>query len=686
MSQHVLNAYPAFRIVLPFIGGTIAGAFTLEQVALTADELLLLLGIWAMAVLALAILTFTARFPKVFGAMMITVAFAGGFLLLCSVSDHLRVNHLVFQPKGEQTYLMTIVEEPVNKARSLKVEADAVSQDGKHWGRVLLYMSSDSATSRLNYGDKLLVQATLQTVRPNGNPNEFNYPRFLRFHHIYHQAFVPAGHWQLIARDGGSVMRWFIEMRQKLLAVFRKAGLEGNEYAVAAALVLGYKADLEQSLVQAYTGAGATHVLAVSGLHVGIIYLVLDALLSFLLLFKHGATMRAGCNVLLLICYAAITGLSPSVCRAVTMFSFVAIARTAKRKLDIYNTLACSALALVLYDPLIVMQVGFQLSYAAVLGIVVFQPWFYGLYTPKNRLQDKVWEITCVSIAAQLSTFPLGLLYFHQFPNLFFISNLFVIPGATLVLGLGLFAFVAQVYTPLLEVVGMLLHGVIKGMNKVVSWIDEIPHAVASGIDITVMETLMIYAVIACLTLLIVHRKVQMLLPAAVLCLALVVSQTVEYAHQSQQHELTIYNIRNETAIAMIDGTELQFLASTTLANDTQSMLFNVRHHWWAMGAGAADHKELNDSLLNRPFHWCGNNCVILGKLPPDHVYHISDSIKVAIVHGLTWSEIPDVAAQMPGMVVLSSALGTRTKEYLIGLLAPGTEVWDVSTQGVFKL
>jgi len=685
--MRILLAFPAIRLVAPFLFGVIGAAFALEYSTPSFQHVLLALALWAVAAIVLLIWPFKAEKGSLFGGLAMVLIMAGGALLLVSVSGQVYPAHLNnAAPDGPQTFLITVDGEVHDKPKSYKLEGDAVRADGMHFGRLLIYVDRDSLAALIGHGDKLLIHAKLTEVKPSGNPNEFNYPRYLRFHHIHHQAYLPSGTWQTVEVGTGSPRRFFIALRRKMMNVLSRAGLSGDAHAVAAALVLGYKADLEQSLVQAYAGAGATHVLAVSGLHVGIIYMIINGLLAFLTKLPHGKVIRAFITVILLIGYALLTGLSPSVSRAVTMFSFVALAKSFGRTGSIYNTLACSAIGLIVYDPLIVMQVGFQLSYSAVLGIVFLQPWMVKQLTFTNRAMDWVWGITCVSVSAQLATFPLGLLYFHQFPNLFFVSNLFVIPAATGVLVLGLATMVTQVWGPLLAFTGFILNKLIGAMNGLVEWIDKIPYAVAKGIDITVFETLLIYAIIVCAAWMFIFKELRLLIPVLSLGLLIVLTQTVEYGEQQRQQSLTVYNIRKETAIALTDGTRLQFIGSPDLLKNEQSMLFHVRHNWWAQGVKQEIEIPLSDREMNRPFRWNGFNIIILSKPEKEVVLELPDSLHLAVIHSVNWKDISAVAVQMPPMVVLSPALGHRTKEELKKAMPTSVSVWDVAQDGAFML
>ncbi len=685
--MRLLLAFPVLRVILPFVIGVIAGAFLLDAQPLEPVHLTVLSVVTLLLVSVLFLIPKELVGRPIYAVFAQFAAFFTGLVLVCSVSDQLYPDHLVHVDLTEErTWVFTVDGETQEKPRSLSVRGDVVDADGSAYGRVLLYLAKDSLMPTLLHGDRLLLRCSFTEVSPSGNPNEFNYARFLRFHHIHHQAYVPSGDWMFLENGTWSPKRFFITLRQQMLDVLRRAGLSDDKFAVAAALVLGYKADLEQTLVQAYAGAGATHVLAVSGLHVGIIYLIINRLLSFLSRLRHGDRIRAAITVGILICYAFLTGLSPSVTRAVTMFSFVAVAKSLNRRGSIYNTLACSAIGLIIFDPLIVMQVGFQLSYAAVLGIVIFQPWLLKQASFQNKWADRVWEITCVSVAAQISTFPLGLLYFHQFPNLFFVSNLFVIPGATIVLQLGLVAMVAQVWDPLLAFVGMFLKVIIWAMNGLVGVFNTLPYAVTSGIDISIAETVLIYVLIGTTGWMLIGRQVRMLFPSMLAVVLLFVTQTWERVEHDHQRELTVYNIRKHTAVAMMDGTQLSFLASDDLIENEQSMLFHVRHHWWARGMKEEQHIPLNDSTFNRPFVWGGHRIAVISVPPEEQRIELSDSLDIVIVHGVRWQDIPELADRMPGTVVLSSALGGRTRDRIRESLPSNVRVWDVADDGAFRL
>jgi competence protein ComEC len=276
------------------------------------------------------------------------------------------------------------------------------------------------------------------------------------------------------------------------------------------------------------------------------------------------------------------------VLRSAVMFTFVAMGNNLKRPANIYNNLASSAFFLLLVNPYFLMEVGFQLSYLAVLGIVMLQPRIYPLiYTP-NWLLDKIWMITAVSIAAQIATFPLGLLYYYQFPLYFLVSNLFVIPASTFVLyfGVALFALFWIPYVG--DITGWLLDKTIWFMNSVVVYIDSLPFALLQGISISVPESWFIYLIVIGIIIFFYYHRNSFLI-ASMIALVLLLGWNVgEKLLNMQQRQLIVYSVPKTTAIDFISGTDHLFIADSSLLNDYDRMLFHIKHNWWDSGLGSA--------------------------------------------------------------------------------------------------
>ena len=647
------------RFIPPFLIGVVCTAFLIEVVMW--NQKLLVSAFFGLSLIILVTVTvaiFTSNRFR-FGLIAWILMMAMGTALTLSVSNEIFPESLKRSTVSteERTYLLRVADEPQMKQRSVKVVAELTDDSVSSNGKVLLYFKNDSIHNKLKYGDVLAVRTKLQEVENLGNPNEFNYKRYLRFHGISFRGYVASGKSEVLSTDNPGFWGHFHTIRAKLIQRLKDARLNDNELSVASALILGYRADLDRELMSAYAGAGATHVLAVSGLHVGIVYVILNTLLKFMDRRRNTKVLKTLLLIILLFGYAGLTGLSASVFRAATMFSFVAVGKAIKRQTNIFNTLASSAFVLIAFDPMIIMQVGFQLSYAAVIGIILIQPRLFNLLVfPQSRFLDWAWSITCVSIAAQIATAPLGLLYFHQFPNFFWVSNLLVIPAAAVILHLGFLLFLFSCWEPTLLFFGFLLNKLISILNQLVIWIEQIPYSVLSGIDISIFDTLLIYAMIIGVLSFIIQKARFGLYSALLFAVVFMTFQMLEVHTQKSQRFITIYNVKGETALGLFNGTNVTFIGSQDIYRDEQSMLFHIRHHWWRSGVETESFLELNDSLTNRKLVWGDTEFVIVDvnehNMTEMRISHMKD-LDLALIHDVSWSQVSKLKALNAQQVVV---------------------------------
>ncbi|WPP49933.1 ComEC/Rec2 family competence protein [Catalinimonas niigatensis] len=438
-------------------------------------------------------------------------------------------------------------------------------------GKIILYQPKNDSLSTFVYGDQILIQGQAQRIKPPANPHEFDYRQFLIYQHIYHQHYLPKDQWTSIGSNiSNPLISFAYTARSRCRQVFAQGISDPQARGIAQALVLGIKTELDDEIRNAYAAAGAMHVLAVSGLHVGIIYLVLSFLLKPLEhIGKGGHVLKAVLCLLALWAYALLTGLSPSVMRAALMFSFIIVAEATRRQTNIYNTIAASAFFLLLFDPYLLMSVGFQLSYLAVLGIVYLQPKIYRWFNPENRWLDWLWGLTAVSIAAQLATFPLGLYYFQQFPIYFWLSNIIVIPAAYLILSLGLLCFAVGLSLPsLLTYPGWLLEKVIQVTNLGVLWIEQLPVSVLKGIYFSSGETLLLYGAIGFLLMLFYYRRFKYVWMLSG-CIGLMLTiHVLHIAQEYQKTSITFYQVPKESRLDLSSGRTNLHLGN----NDSKAM------------------------------------------------------------------------------------------------------------------
>ena len=340
-------------------------------------------------------------------------------------------------------------------------------------GKVLLNVSINSIQKSIKIDDLLYARPTFFEIYTPLNPHQFDYSFYLEKQGIYQQIYLKSNEFKNIGTLEFSLIGLSAKFRNIIQESLQKHNFKNDELAVINALLLGQRQEISKELLTDYSKAGAIHILAVSGLHVGIILLILTTLFKPIERLKNGKIIKTILVVLFLWMFAFIAGLSASVVRAVTMFTFLAIGLTFKRKNVVLFSLISSLFFLLVFKPMFLFDVGFQLSYLAVFGILWVQPKLYKIWQPKNMILDKFWQLSTVSIAAQIGILPLSLFYFHQFPGLFMLSNLIIIPflGAILIGGIIIIALASIGVLP--QFLASIYGAVITLLNSFVSWISK---------------------------------------------------------------------------------------------------------------------------------------------------------------------------------------------------------------------
>jgi competence protein ComEC len=360
-------------------------------------------------------------------------------------------------------------------------------------GKILLNIQKDSSQNLLKIDAKVFMKPNFVALAPVLNPNQFDYKFYLAKQGIRYQIFINTFQFLKLSNPSVSLVGFSERFRDKIQQSLSKFNFKNDELAVISALLLGQRQDISKELLTEYASAGAIHILAVSGLHVGVILLILSFLLKPIENIKNGKYLKAFCIVLLLWTFAFIAGLSASVVRAVTMFTFLAVGQSFQRKNVTAFSLISSMLLVLLFKPMFLFDVGFQLSYLAVFGIIWVQPKLVTVYKPRFLIAKKIWQLFTVSIAAQVGILPLSIYYFHQFPGLFVVSNLVIIPflGAILIGG------IAVISMSLLNILPMFLaffYGlVISGMNSFVGWVSDQEQFLFKDISISFLMMLGCY-------------------------------------------------------------------------------------------------------------------------------------------------------------------------------------------------
>ena len=378
-----------------------------------------------------------------------------------------------------------------------KYVIDILSLDYKKTsGRSLLNVAKDSTINLLKVDDILITNTQFKELIPPLNPHQFDYKTYLKKQHIYHQLFVSNTELLTISNTKHSLFGFASLLRETINKKLNEFNFEQDELAIINALLLGQRQDISKDIYDSYTQAGAIHILAVSGLHVGIILILLNILFKPIEYFKHGLFFKTLLLIVILWSFAIIAGLSASVVRAVSMFTVVAIAMNLKRPTNVYNTLTISMFILLLWKPTFLFDVGFQLSYLAVFAIVAIQPMLDKLWQPKLKLVKFFWNIFTVTLAAQFGIIPISLYYFHQFPGLFFISNLAIIPFLGVILGLGIIVIGLSLLSLLPSFLAEVFGSIISKMNQLVVWVADQESFLFRNISFDFAHILISYAII----------------------------------------------------------------------------------------------------------------------------------------------------------------------------------------------
>lgn len=579
--KQLFQSIPVLRLLLPLIAGI------LLQYHLQIAQLLffVLLGLGLVLLLFFECLNVNKKFSYTYisGIAIIFLFTAFGGILSYEKNIEHHKNWIGKYYQQGLPVKLTIQEPIVVKPKSYKAlaKANAILVNGL-WqaieGDVLLYFKKDSTKPNLNYSNQIVVVSNLVPIINAGNPGGFNYARYSAFENIHYQAFLnDADFFQLPTNEVNFIDASLLKAREKVLAILRKNITTKNELAIAEALLIGYRDDLDRELVQSYSNTGIVHIIAISGLHLGMIYLLLLKLFVPLGKRKWVTIVKPIFILLVLWVFAFTAGAGPSILRSAIMFSFIVIGESLNRKANMYNSLCASALCLLIFNPFNLWDVGFQLSYAAVLSIVLFQThinkWFYF----QNKLLKNLWSLSAVSIAAQILTLPIVLYHFHQFPTLFLITNIVAVPLSGLILYTEIFLLIFSIIPLLAKALSYLIQQGIYVLNVFVEYFNQFSFVVWPSIQISIVQAVVLYGTIIAFSYWLAQKNKKGFI-AALAFLAIFLSiRTVDFVARSLQLKIVVYNVPNHTAIDLIEGRKYQFIGDTALVSDGFLRNFHIK-------------------------------------------------------------------------------------------------------------
>ncbi len=566
--------FPTIAITLGFMLGIVAGNRMKPDPASIFPILL------AQLFLLFCLLIWSRKAPKInffFGIFVYLLSVSCGLFVFAS---HYQPNHNKHYSNWHKTAEPVVIKGVISEelkpnayAYRYFLEVQQINQLERK-GKLLVSFSKTNTAQPPTVGTVLLVKGIIEALPKPKNPNQFDYAQYLEKSNVFHQIHLKDTNFRHLAIE--KKLPYFLQKyRLYIRDNLAKNDIPQTRLALIQALLLGQRQEIDSVSIQNYSKAGAIHILAISGLHIGILLFLFKWLLSPLRRASHG-TLQLGSLLLLLWMYALLSGLSPSVVRAVTMFSFVSIGIYLQRATNIFNTLAVSILMILLFKPSFLFEVGFQLSYSAVLAIVVLQPIMKQFWYPKNKIGNYFYQILTVSVAAQIGVLPLSLYYFHQFPGLFFVTNLVLIPLLTVILVVGIFVIITYSLHLSIPFLNWTLSETVGVMNDYVAWIASFEKFVFSEIPFSEFLLVVLYGVL--LSLIVVVKKPSYL-RLQWLLLALLSFQLVYFGSRlvaSQSEEAILFQHSQKTVLTLKHKKEITVFTNDTLATQ-QYILKNYK-------------------------------------------------------------------------------------------------------------
>ncbi len=561
-----MKGIPFIRILLPYLAGAICllQGFAVPQLHLLFGLSFsgLCLAFWLRAGQKQANAALNSFFLVSLYGFLFLLAFEAATVYNAKTQRNHYTHYISHE---EQSLIVTIADMPVATEKFLKLNVlvDAI-QEKEQWhgatGTILVYVKQP-VRKPLNTGDVLLLRSKLSAIATAQNPGEFDYKGFLERRNLFHAAYAsPEALW-IAGRTSTSwsLNRAGIAIREYVVKSLREAGLSQEAFSICTALLVGYDDEISGDVMQSFSHSGTLHILSVSGMHTGILYMVLMVLCR--LIDPHNRYPKLSCAgvIAVMLLFAAITGFSPSVLRAALMLVLVLLGKTFRRNGNPYNTLLFSAFLLLLYNPFLLADVGFLLSYLAVGGIMYLYPLINDRWSPRNRILKFAWDISLMSVAATLFTLPVTLYYFHQFPLWFLLSNLIIIPLSTVLMGAAFLLLLCHKILFLKKCLVLLINGITTVMLRTAQLTDDPVYGYMDNISFGLPDVLFCSFFIG-LVLWFSFSKSYKILAAALVCaIAWVGTSALMVYRQSSETELVVFSVKRKAVCLLRTGRDVYF-------------------------------------------------------------------------------------------------------------------------------
>lgn len=577
----LMNRTPMLRIVLALVVGIVVGDYWQPGSSVwiyVADTSLFLLMLFSIRLK-------NQKYAKAFLPLLWTFFILFGILLTVlyrtTPSKGLPSDGWCVGERESAYFIARLSDTPHRASKTYKVKARISNvADTDIWQPtacdIMLYIQKDSASSTLCYGDYIVVHARPQLPDSSLNPHQFDYRRYLLRHGIGWQCYISSENWMRMNEVPDSprgLVGWSKILQQQMVRRIQSCHLTPQQQGIAEALLLGWRDDLDESTLQQFRSAGIVHLLCVSGLHVGIVAWLAGVLFLFLGKRLWQRMVKGTVQVVAIWIFVLLTGMAPSTIRAGIMFTLLAVGSMLQQRPNTLNNLCTSALILLMINPFLVSDVGFQLSYAAVLGIIAWLgPLQNLLPIPRKGVLfhplRAIWNLICLSTAAQMATMPFVLYHFHQFATWFLIANLLIVPFAGLLLATILCMVVFSSLPTFGSWMTWLLQKELEVTDTITQWVASLPYSMLQNIYCDISVALLL-AVALILVTLFLRCHTHWSLPTLFLCLLLVSLRLVSVNSQAaRQHDMVLYNVGRHLAIECFVGRHSYLICDRQVAQE----------------------------------------------------------------------------------------------------------------------
>jgi len=519
---------PFLRLLFPFISG-----ITLEnKYPIQAGLLIPVLCLSLLLLIICNCISFSTFIGLEWVAgLVIQIAFLSMARILIYVHLDIQSDQSSCYIKGQPNLLLVrLLEDPLQKQNSYKCSAQVkwLTKDHTCFNeneRIFIYFSKKPDPRQYSRGCVIIFSKELRPIENFRSISDFDYKKYCRLRHIYSQVFLKENEYSLIAFEKEkSLVSLLNSLRENLRKVIKKYIPGKSENSLLEALMVGFTDDLDPVILKSYADSGVIHIIAISGLHLALICHILQLALQKTGRKKYSKWIKLVLIITSLWGYSVLSGATPSVIRAAAMFTLVLFARNILRETIFINTLASSAFLLLCYDPNWIWDIGFQLSYAAILSLSLFSNPLRELFPLKNRILTSVWNAASVSLAAQILTTPLSIYYFHQFPSYFLIANLLAVPLSSGILIGGILLSIFSFILPLGQFLGWLLGLLIHFLNGFIFYIAKLPGAVITQLTLTLPQLVLFYFIIFCFyRFLILKQKNWLFAGLGIICMSQII-------------------------------------------------------------------------------------------------------------------------------------------------------------------